>query len=120
MGLTMAMRLIVMIGGGNNSNYFSPSGNIQSTNINDAIRELDTEKAKKQITKFFNQADLTVANLLLIEHQPDFIPGNVAVWNSDSEQIIPDKVSTVGNNYVCIDLAGFAPLSGDYKAVISE
>lgn len=117
----MAMRLIVNLGSSvGGSNYFPPSGGISSSNILDAIKELDTEKAKKQFVTNFNQSNLTVNNIFVANHNLDLIPGNVTVWDNENEQIYPNKILTQGNNYVSIDMTSFAPLQGIYKVIISE
>lgn len=116
----MAMRLVVVIGSHVGSNYFPPSGNIQSSNVLDAIKELDAEKAKRQFFANFSQADLTVNSVFVVNHNLGLIPGNVTVWDDSSEQIYPNKILTQGDNYVSIDLSSFTPLQGTYKVVISE
>lgn len=116
----MAMRLVVVISSVGGSNYFPPSGDISSSNIIEAIKELDAEKAKKQFVTSFDQSTLTVNNIFVVNHNLDLIPGNVTVWDSDFEQIYPNKIFSCGNNYVSIDLTSFAPLQGTYKVIISE
>lgn len=115
----MAMRLVVNIAG-NSSNYFPPSGNIQASNVLDAIKELDAEKAKKQFVTTFTQNDLTVNNIFVVNHNLNLVPGNVTVYDDSNEQIYPNKILSQGLNFVSIDLTSFAPLQGIYKVIISE
>ena len=114
------MRLVVIINSGGSSNYFPPGGGIQSSNILDALKELDAEKASRQFVSTFAQNNLTVNNIFIANHNLNLIPGNVTVWDNTNQRVNPDNISTIDENYVSIDLSSYAPLVGIYKVVVSE
>lgn len=66
----------------------------------------------------FNQASLSVANLLVVNHNFGDYPANISIWDSDNKSIIPDDITNSSINSLSVDLSSYAPIIGAYEIVL--
>lgn len=67
----------------------------------------------------FTNSDL-VSGYVTITHEMDQQYVSVQVFNNDDRLVIPDDVQLPATNTVVINLSGFAPISGTWRAVIQS
>lgn len=95
-------------------------GDVAATDVQSAIAELASEKARKSYIRTFTHADLDVANLLVVNHQLGITPASVFIWDNNGNVVLPDEIIRNNLNILYINFTSFIPLSGTYQVVISE
>lgn len=79
---------------------------------------INNSRTSTQYRLNFNQASLSVANLLVVNHNFGDYPANISIWDSDNKSIIPDDITNSSINSLSVDLSSYAPIIGTYEIVL--
>jgi hypothetical protein len=67
----------------------------------------------------FDQATLTIANILIVTHNLGTYPSAVTIYDQVGELIEPDRIEVLSINMLAITLDTFAPIAGTWRVSIA-
>ena len=67
----------------------------------------------------FGDADLSVAGILVTQHNLNLIPAAIAILDANGEWIYPDRIEALTATTIAINLESFRPLQSSWRLVVS-
>lgn len=75
-------------------------------------------KGSVAYVKLVKDSDLTVANLLILQHNFNYHPRNCVVYDSNGEVVYPDNQGNLSTNVYFVDLTSYRPLSNYFEVIL--
>lgn len=67
----------------------------------------------------FTEASLSIAGILVVNHNLNKTPSEVAVWDSTGDKVYPDNIEVINANTIAVSLPSFRPLQGTWTIAVT-